>query len=93
MAKFTKADLAYRRYKETAYPNDDPKVTGKPDSTMLNRGEAYEMVYFINRYMTDHSWTEKSTFQKIEKFLQTSEYKDKSHKFWRDELEKNFRLS
>ena len=60
---------------------------------MLNTGEAYEMVYFINRYMTDKSWTQKSTFNKIEKFLKTSEYKDKSHKFWRDELAKNFKVS
>lgn len=35
MANFTKDDLAYSSYKETAYPSDDPKVTGKPDSTML----------------------------------------------------------
>ena len=92
MANFTKSDLLYSGYKETAYPGDDPKVTGKPDSTMLNRGEAYEMVYFINRYMTDHSWAQKSTFQKIEAYLKSSIHKNESHKFWRNELAKNFKV-
>jgi len=92
MAKFAKSDLAYNGYKETAYPSDDPKVTGKPDSTMLSRSEAYEMVYFINRYMTDHSWSNKSTFNKIEDFLKKSDHQNKSHKFWRDELDKKFKL-
>ena len=93
MANFTKSDLAYGGYKETAYPSDAPKVIGKPDSTLLNRGEAYEMVYFINKYMTDHSWTQKSTFQKIEEFLKSSGYKNESHNFWRDELAKNFKVN
>ncbi len=92
MASFTKSDLAYTGYKETAYPSDDPKVTGKPDSTMLNRGEAYEMVYFINKYMTDKSWTQLATFQKIEKFLKTSSHQSKSHKFWREELGAKFKV-
>jgi hypothetical protein len=30
---------------------DDPKVTGVPDSTLLNRGEGYEMLYFINTFI------------------------------------------
>ncbi len=93
MANFTKSNLTFSGYKETAYPNDDPKVTGKPDSTLLNKAEAYEMVYFINSYMTKKSWSQKATFNKIEKFIKTSEYKDKSHKFWRDQLDKNFRVN
>lgn len=93
MANFTKDDLDYPGYKETAHPGDDPRMTGKPDSTLLNRGEAYEMVYFINRYMDDHSWKQKSTFQKIEHFLKTSKYRDKSHRFWREELDANFKIN
>lgn len=93
MANFTKSDLTYTGYKETAYPGDNPKLTGKPDSTLLNRNEAYEMVYFINRYMTDKGWKEKITFQKIEKFLKTSTHSNESHQFWRTELDKNFKIS
>jgi hypothetical protein len=92
MANFTKTDLAYTDYKETAYPGDNPKLTGKPDSTMLNRSEAYEMVYFINRYMADKEWKQKATFQRIEEFLKTSNYKNQSHKFWRNELNQNFKV-
>ncbi|WP_448698110.1 hypothetical protein ACFGVR_14910 [Mucilaginibacter sp. AW1-3] len=93
MANFTKSDLAYTGYKETAYPSDDPHVTGKPDSTLLNKSETYEIVPFINRYMAEHNWKEKSIFLGIEKFLQTSEHKHKSHQFWREELDKNFKLN
>jgi hypothetical protein len=93
MAHLTKSDLAHSGYKETAYPGDDPRLTGKPDSTLLNRSEAYEMVYFLNRYMTDKGWQQKSTFQKIERFLKSSTYKNQSHKFWRAELDKNFSVN
>ena len=93
MANFTKSDLAYAGYKETAHPGDNPKLTGKPDSTLLNRSEAYEMVYFINRYMADKGWKQKATFQKIEKFLKISTYSNENHKFWRNELDKNFNVN
>ncbi|QDW25237.1 hypothetical protein FFJ24_010610 [Pedobacter sp. KBS0701] len=90
MANFTKADLLYSGYKDTALPDDDPKRTGKPDSTLLNRGESYEMVYFINRYMTDKNWVLLATFQRIEAFLKEDKNSNKSHGFWRGELDKRF---
>ena len=91
MAVFTRGDLKYTGYKDTAHPNDDPRLTGKPDSTLLNRGESYEMTYFINRYMEENGWKQVSTGQKIEKYLQDSDHKGKSHKFWRDALKANFK--
>lgn len=42
--------------------------------------------------MTGKNWKQKATFQKIEKFLKTSEHQSQSHKFWREELDKNFSL-
>ena len=90
MADFTKASLFYSGYRDTALPNDDPKRTGKPDSTLLNRGESYEMVYFINRYMTGKNWTLLDTFQRIEAFLKEDKNSNKSHSFWCDELDKRF---
>ena len=93
MAKvFNKGDLLYTDYKWTAYPDDDPKVTGKPDSTLLNRGEGYEMVYFIDRYMHSKGWSFTSTGQKIEKYLKESKSGTQSHADWRKELDKNFVL-
>ncbi|KRT15911.1 hypothetical protein ASU31_10390 [Pedobacter ginsenosidimutans] len=93
MANFTKTDLAYKGYKDSAWPDDDPKLTGKPDSTMLNRSESYEMVYFINRYMAGKTWKQKGTFNKIEAYLKEHKADSKSHAFWRAELDKNFKLN
>jgi hypothetical protein len=90
MANFTKADLLYSGYKHTALPDDDPKRTGKPDSTLLNKGESYEMVYFINKYMTNKSWTLLKTFQNVEKFIKEDSNLHKSHAFWKSELDKRF---
>ena len=93
MPNFTKEDLSYSGYKHTARPGDDPRLTGKPDSTLLNRSESYEMVYFINRYMKNKSWEQKTIFQKIERFLKLSKHSNQSHSFWIRELNTNFKLS
>lgn len=93
MANFTKEDLLYSGYKDTARPADDPRLTGKPDSTLLNRGESYEMVYFINRYMGSKNWSQKATFQRIEKYLKESKAGSNSHAFWKKELNDNFKLN
>lgn len=44
-----KSDLQYR------YPNgptvsDDPSKRSEPDSSLLNRNEWYEMLYFVNKF-------------------------------------------
>ena len=48
MALFNKTDMTYEGYQWTAYPNDNPKVTGNPDSTRFSRHEGYEVLYLIN---------------------------------------------
>ncbi|RZL36925.1 MAG: hypothetical protein EOO96_06005 [Pedobacter sp.] len=93
MASFTKADLIYTGYKDSARPGDNPNVTGKPDGNHLNRSESYEMVYFINTYMKTKNWQQKSTFNKIETYLKKSPHVNKSHDFWRKDLDANFRLN
>lgn len=50
----TKQDLQYQ-YSWTTIPPDNPKVTGKPDSTLLNRSEGYEVLPFINRFCATHT--------------------------------------
>ncbi len=89
---FSKADLYYTDYKWTAYPTDDPHITGKPDSTYLNRSEGYEMVYFINSYMLSKNWKQKDTGQKIEKYLRQSNSGKQSHADWTKELNSKFVL-
>jgi len=89
---FLAGDLLFTDYKWTAYPSDDPHVTGKPDSTLLNRSEGYEMVYFIDRYMKSKGWTSKGTGQKIEKYLRSSKSGSQSHASWIKELDKNLSI-
>lgn len=69
MAIISKSDLFYKDYSWTTYADDDPKVTGKPDSTFLNRKEGYEVLYFINKLMEIFNLKEKSNGEKIEKMI------------------------
>lgn len=65
MSLLQKSDLAYK-YSWTAINGDDPKVTGKPDSTFLNREEGYEVLPFINRFANEHDFKNKSSGLKVE---------------------------
>jgi hypothetical protein len=69
MALISKADLFYKDYKWTAYPTDDPRITGKPDSTLLNRHEGYEVLYFLNKFAEKHGLKEKASATKAEKMI------------------------
>jgi hypothetical protein len=68
MPLLSKSDLAYK-YSWTTIDPDDPKVTGKPDSTLLNRGEGYEVLPFINRFAEKHSFKHKASGLKTEKLI------------------------
>ena len=48
MIEMTKNDLQYN-YQWNAIPPDDPRLTGAPDSTLLNRNEGYEVLTFLRR--------------------------------------------
>jgi hypothetical protein len=37
-------------YSWSAVPPDNPRITGIPDSTFLNRHEGYEVLSFLNRH-------------------------------------------
>jgi hypothetical protein len=93
MATFNRSDLAYIDYKWTALSDhDNPKWTGKPDSTLLNKTEGYEMLYFINRYMEKKGYVNTGTGQKIEKLIRSSTTVDKSHAYWTDYVNSNLKL-
>ena len=65
MALLTRHDLQYE-YSWTALGDDDPRITGVPDSTLLNRREGYEVLAFINRLATASNWTDKAYGLKVE---------------------------
>ncbi|MEO0037044.1 MAG: hypothetical protein RIQ59_255 [Bacteroidota bacterium] len=69
MTLITKSELFYNDYLWTTYSNDNPKITGEPDSTLLNRKEGYEILYFINKLSEIHKLKAKSSVVKIEKMI------------------------
>lgn len=69
MALITKSDLYYDDYSWSTYSNDDPKITGEPDSTLLNRKEGYEILYFMNKLIEIHELKSKSSTLKIENMI------------------------
>lgn len=68
MSLLEKLDLKFE-YSWKAIPPDDPRVTGKPDSTLLNREEGYEVLYFINRFADTNNWNSKNSGLKVEKLI------------------------
>lgn len=70
MALFNRTDMTYRGYQWTAYPNDNPKVTGNPDSTRFSRNEGYEVLYLINTLAKGWNLNKVSDCQKMEKMIQ-----------------------
>ena len=65
---FAKADLKHQ-YSWTAISGDNPKITGKPDSTIFNIHEGYEMLYMINHMADENNWKNKESGQKTERML------------------------
>lgn len=73
MSLISANDLLFKDYSWTSYRGDDPRLTGAPDSTLLNRHEGYEMLYFINKFCARHNWTpapaNKTTALKAERLI------------------------
>ncbi len=69
MANFKKSDLK-RHYSWTASAeSDNAKITGFPDNVLLDRHEGYEVLPFLNRYMTNKDLKNQSTLNKLEDAL------------------------
>jgi hypothetical protein len=69
MANFKKSDLKLTYSWTASVENDNAKITGVPDSTLLDRHEGYEVLPFLNKYMTGKGWTNKSFLNKLEDAL------------------------
>lgn len=92
MALLNRSDLKLQ-YSWSAVAPDDPRITGKPDSTLLNRQEGYEVLNFINSFAAEHGFKNKETGWKVERMLQKHPGAIRSHKnvkAWLVENWKNF---
>lgn len=65
MNTIAKSDLLYS-YTWSTIAGDDPRLTGKPDSVLLNRNEGYEVLYFINRFCSLHTFNNGQAATKAE---------------------------
>ncbi|MGA0609440.1 hypothetical protein [Caldimonas sp. KR1-144] len=73
MPIITKSDLIYKDYSWSTFRGDDPRLTGEPDATLLNRHEGYEVLHFISRFCDRHTWNPppatKASAQKAERLI------------------------
>ncbi len=93
MADFKKADLKLTYSWTAAVQNDNAKITGVPDSTLLSRNEGYEVLPFLNRYMTAKSWKLQSTLHNLEDTLRSRLPSDvRSHSNVKKWLDINFKI-
>ncbi|RKR05794.1 hypothetical protein C8C83_5145 [Flavobacterium sp. 90] len=69
MGLIAKADLHYKDYSWTVLAGDDPRISGEPDSTLLNRKEGYEILYFINKFSEQNNFKQKNSALKVEKMI------------------------
>ena len=69
MILFSVRNLFYKDYKWTQYQNSDPRVYGKPDSTVFDRSEGNEVVYLINKLMILWDYRFSNTGNKMEKLI------------------------
>lgn len=68
MGLLSRNDLRYK-YKWEAAGEDDPTITGKPDSSELNREEGYEVLHFINKFSAKNNFKQKASGLKTEKLI------------------------
>ena len=90
---YKKGDMVYDDYSWTTYGDDNPKISGEPDSTLFSRHEGYEVLYMINKYMNIKGWQQVSTGEKLEKFIKKSLPSDvRSQKHVREYFDAHFSI-
>jgi hypothetical protein len=98
---FTRSNMYFTDYNWHARDeDDDPRVTGEPDSSLLDRTEGYEMLYFVNKCASLWGWTNPTVagYRKIERSVRShvpsniraqigiKDYIERNYKEWWDTL-------
>ena len=68
MSIIKKVELKYN-YSWKVIFGDDPKITGKPDSTRFSRNEGYEVLYLINKLCDLWNLKKLASAHKMEKMI------------------------
>ena len=94
MANFGRGSLRYSYSWTASKEHDNARITGFPDNYLLDRTEGYEVLPFINRYMTAKGWVNEATFQGIEHSIRVNLPGNvRGHRTIKDWLELNFRIN
>lgn len=65
-----KSDMTKQyRYPTGPSEGDNPHIRGVPDSSLLNKHEWYEMLYFCNKFANEHGNGAVSVASKAEKLI------------------------
>ncbi len=68
MPIINKSKLLYD-YKWAPIPNDDTRISGEPDESLLNRREGYEVLYFINKVCDILNYSSVESALKMERMI------------------------
>ena len=92
---FTSKDLQYKYDWKAKDEGDNPKIVGFPDRNLLNRGEGYEVLPFIIRFVESLTWTPSppnvATGQKVVRLIHACPGHLRSHKNIRDWVLENWK--
>jgi len=66
LMKITESDLCYSDYQWDSFSESDPRISGKPGKTIVDRDQGHELVYIINCFIRKFHLTDKSDARKIE---------------------------
>ncbi|MEC4005298.1 hypothetical protein OX283_011580 [Flavobacterium sp. SUN052] len=69
MTLVTKKDLYYSDYFWTELLHNNPKISGKLDTTRFNRTEGFEVLYLINKMIELWDFEKIESARKIERII------------------------
>lgn len=69
MILFSRRNLFYGDYTWNTYAPNDPRTSGRPDSTLFTKQEGNEVIYLINRLMVLWDYRFSNTGNKMEKLI------------------------
>jgi hypothetical protein len=69
MILVSKLQMAYKSYLWTNFEEEDPKISGKLDSTIFNKKEGYEMLYIIQKLIEIWKLEDRKSVRKLEKMI------------------------
>ena len=82
----SKSNMAYKNYSWKKFEEDNPKITGKLDSTSFDKKEGYEVLYMLNKLVEIWKLEDRHSIRKIEimiyKFLPEDKNKQEEVKNW-----------